>query len=117
MAGLGTNEELGFRLAGTSADTQAATYLADQLRAIGLRNVHLEPVPVDVFEFKSASLAVAGRKIVASTFAGVGPTPPEGLSGQIVYLHDGTAAAYAGLDVNGKIVLVDHALDRYPLTS
>ena len=113
LAGLGTNDDLGFRLAGTSADTQAATYLADQLRAIGLRNVHLEPVPVDVFEFKSASLAVSGRKIVASTFAGVGPTPPEGLSGPIVYLHDGTAADYAGLDVSGRIVLVDHALDRY----
>ena len=68
LAGLGTNDELGFRLAGTSADTQAATYLADQLRAIGLRSVHLEPVPVDVFEFKSASVAAAGRTMVASNF-------------------------------------------------
>ena len=41
----GTNPQLGFSWAGTWADNAKAAYLADQMRAIGLQNVHLEPVP------------------------------------------------------------------------
>ena len=57
----GTNPQWGFFWAGTWADNARARYLADQMRAIGLRNVHLDPVPVDVFTFKSASVT-DGRK-------------------------------------------------------
>ena len=39
-------------------------------------------------------------------FAGVPPTPEEGLTGEIVYVATGTAAEYEGLDVTGKIVLI-----------
>ena len=41
---------------------------------MGLKNVHLEAVPVDVFDFKSASVRVGGQTMVASTFAGIPPT-------------------------------------------
>ncbi len=64
---LGTNPELGFRWAGTSAEQAVSRRVADEMRAMGLRNVRLEPVPVDVFEFEKASLAVADRLMVAST--------------------------------------------------
>jgi Iap family predicted aminopeptidase len=110
IAALGTSP-IGMRWAGTTADTAGAAYIADQLRAAGLKNVHLEPIPVDVFTFKGASVDVGSRHIVASSFCGVRPTPPGGLTGQVVYVHDGTAADYAGLDVKGKLVLADTAFD------
>jgi hypothetical protein len=53
----------------------------------------------------------------ASSFAGVPPTPPEGLTGDLVYLHDGTAADYRAFgrdfDWSDRIVLVDSALDYW----
>jgi len=44
---LGTSP-LGFRFAGSPSDNAVAQYLAQQMRSIGLSNVRLEPVPVDV---------------------------------------------------------------------
>ena len=108
---LGTSSLLGFRWAGTSADNEAAEYLAEQLRTMGLSNVRLEPVPVDVCEFRSASVTVSNRTMIASPFAGVPATPPEGLTGEVVYVHNGTAADYEGVDVKGKLVLVDSAFN------
>ena len=114
LCGLGTNPLLGFRWAGTSADNQAATYLAGRLKAAGLRNVRLEPVPVDVFEFTSASVTVGGRTMIASAFAGVPPTPSRGLTREVVYVGAGSAADYeAAPSVAGKLVLVDFTLDYY----
>jgi Peptidase family M28 len=114
----GTNPQLGFSLAGTRPDNLKALYLAQQLRDLGLRNVHLEAVPVDVFTFKSATVTVGGRTMVASTFAGVTPTSATGLTASIVYAHDGMAADYdalatAGVSVQGKLVLVDADLSEY----
>jgi hypothetical protein len=108
----GTNPQLGFFLAGTWSDNARAVYIADQMRAMGLSNVHLEPVPIDAFTFKSASVAVGHNTMIASTFAGARPTPAKGLKAQVVYAHDGTAAdfealAKAGVDVKGKLVLLD----------
>ena len=114
----GTNAKLGFSLAGTKPDTAKALYLAQQLRAIGLLNVHLEAVPVDVFTFQSATVLVAGHTFVASTFAGVTPTSAKGLTAHIVYAHDGMASDYqtlaaAGVSVKGKLVLVDADLNAF----
>ena len=108
----GTNHRLGFSWAGTWADDAKARWLAGQMRAIGLKNVHLEPVPVDVFDFKSASVTIGHRRMVASTFAGIRPTPRRGLTAQVVYAHEGRAQDFdaldaAGIDVEGKLVLVD----------
>jgi Iap family predicted aminopeptidase len=112
VASLGTNPQLGFRWAGTSADNASARYLAEQMRAVGLTNVRLEPIPVDVFEFKSASVTVGERAMTASSFAGIPPTPSQGVGAQIVYAHDGTkhdfdALQAAGISVKGKLVLID----------
>jgi len=108
---LGTSP-LGFRFAGSPSDNAAAQYLAQQMRSIGLKNVSLEPVPVDVWDFRGASVDVAGRTLTASTFGGVKGTPAEGLSGPVVYAHDGSAAEFDKLgDVHGKIVVVDFMSD------
>lgn len=117
LLGLGTNADWGFRWAGTTADNAAADFIEAELTSAGLSNVRQEAVPVDVFEFTSAGVHVGDRAMPASTFAGVPPTPPEGLTGEVVYLHDGTAADYKafgkGFDWTDKIVLVDSALDYW----
>ena len=108
----GTNPQLGFFQAGTSSDNARARYIARQMRLMGLKNVHLERVPVDAFSFKSASVKVGYNKLIASSFAGAHPTPAKGIRAQVVYAHDGTAAdfdalAAAGVNVKGKLVLLD----------
>jgi len=111
---LGTNPDLGFRWAGTSAERAVGDRVASEMRAMGLSNVRLEPVPVDVFEFEKASLTAAGRLMTASTIAGVPPTPPDGVTAPIVYVKGGTAADFdAAGDVSGKLVLVDMKMSSW----
>ncbi|MGE5741135.1 MAG: M28 family peptidase [Candidatus Aminicenantes bacterium RBG_16_66_30] len=105
---LGTDPELGFRWAGTSAERAVSDRVAGEMKAMGLADVRLEPVPVDVFEFRGASLTVDGRRMTASTVAGVPPTPAGGLTAPVVYVKGGTAADFdAAGDVAGRIVLID----------
>ncbi|HSQ79102.1 MAG TPA: M28 family peptidase, partial [Candidatus Bathyarchaeia archaeon] len=111
---LGTDPALGFRWAGTTAERAASDRVAAEMRAAGLANVRLEPVPVDVFEFEGASLTVGGRVMTASTFAGVPPAPEGGITAPIVYAKGGAAADFdAAGDVAGKIVLLDLRLGSW----
>ena len=111
---LGTNPDLGFRWAGTTAERAAGERVAAEMKAMGLANVRLEPVPVDVFEFEKASLTVGGRTMTASTIAGVPPTPASGVTAPVVYVMGGTAADFdAAGDVAGKIVLVDMKMSSW----
>ena len=111
---LGTDPELGFRWAGTSAESAVSDRVAAEMKAMGLAAVRLETVPVDVFEFEGASLTVGGRRMTASTFAGVPPTPAAGVTGPIVYVRGGTAADFdAAGGVSGKLVLVDLRLSSW----
>jgi Iap family predicted aminopeptidase len=103
---------LGFRFAGSPSDNAAAKYLAAEMRAMGLVNVRLEPVPIDVWDFRGASVTVAGRTMTCSTWGGTRGTPMSGLTGDVVYVHKGSAADFeAAGDVRGKIVLVDFYSD------
>ncbi len=51
---------MGMRTAGDPADDAGAMYIAEQLTAMGLSNVRLEPVPVDEWTFHGASVTVHG---------------------------------------------------------
>jgi Iap family predicted aminopeptidase len=114
---LGTNPDLGFRWAGTSAERAVGDRVAAEMRAMGLSNVRLEPVPVDVFEFEKASVTVGDRVMTASTIAGVPPTPEGGVTAPIVYVKGGTASNFdAAGDVAGKLVLVDAKMSSWWFT-
>src|SRR5512139_1297308 len=113
----GTDPELGFRWAGTTAERGVSDRVAEELRSMGLENVRLEPVPVDVFEFEGASLTVGGRRLTASTFSGVMPTATGGVTAPVAYVKGGTAADFdAAGDVAGKIALVDLKLGSWWVT-
>ena len=104
---LGTNPALGFRWAGTSAEKAVSYRVQREMRAMGLSGVQLEPVPVDVFEYKSSSVRVGGWTIPASAWGGTPPTGPDGITAEVVYVGGGAATDYIGKDVRGKIVLAD----------
>jgi Iap family predicted aminopeptidase len=111
---LGTNPDLGFRWAGTTSERAVGERVAAEMRAMGLSNVRLEPVPVDVFEFEKAGVTVGDRVMIASTIAGVPPTPDGGIMAPVVYVKGGTAADFdAAGDVAGKLVLVDMRMSSW----
>jgi Iap family predicted aminopeptidase len=109
---LGTSP-LGFRLGGTSADDTAARYLASKLRAAGYSKVRLEAVPVDEWAVRGASVTVGKHVLTCSQFAGVPGTGDDGITAEVVYVGNGTAAGYQGVDVAGKIVVVDSSMDSF----
>lgn len=113
LTSLGTDPLLGFRLAGTWAEHQASYYVRDELVAMGLSDVRLEPVPVDAWDFQGATVTVGGRTIVASSFAGV-PGTDGPVTAELVYVGMGTRHDFdAAGDVTGKWVLVDGEFDDW----
>ncbi len=87
--------------------------MADQLRDIGLSDVHLEAVPVDAWDFRGASVTVGDRVLTASSFAGV-PGSDGPITAPLVYVGQGTADEFdAAGDVTGKLVLVDGEFDDW----
>jgi Iap family predicted aminopeptidase len=105
------NTDIGYRWAGSKADNATAKWLAGQMRAMGLSRVRLERVALDAIDYQGSSVTVGTRKMTASTYGGVRGTPFGGITGNIVYVGQGTAADFdAAGDVSGKIAVVDLAL-------
>jgi hypothetical protein len=108
----GTNAQLGFYFAGSWSDNDRARYLAEQMRKMGLKNVHLEPVPVDAYDFTSGTVNLGSKCMTASTFDLEPPTPAAGITAPVVWAHEGKSQdfdtlAKDGVSVKGKIVIID----------
>jgi hypothetical protein len=112
---------MGFRTAGTPEDLKTAMYIVEQMEAMGLDGVGLEPVPIDMWRFKGASLTVTSGggtwSFQAASQGGVPPTPPGGLTGEIVFVGKGLATDYEalaaqGISVEGKLALADWDFDE-----
>ncbi len=99
---------LGTRTAGSDAEHAAADFLVEEMKAIGLQEVEKVGVAVDKWQFNDATLTIGGtdRVIKPHSYA-TASTPAGGLQAEILYLGDGTMYDYEGIDVTGKIVLVD----------
>ena len=100
------NSELGGRTAGSDAEHATADYLAGLMEEIGLSDVEKAAADCDRWQFNGASLTVDGEEYAVYSYA-TASTPVEGLTAEIVYVGDGTMWDYEGLDVTGKIVLID----------
>ena len=100
------NSELGGRNAGSDAEHAAADYLIGLMEEIGLSDVEKAAADCDRWQFNGASLTVDGEEYDVYSYA-TASTPAEGLTAEIVYVGDGTMWDYEGLDVTGKIVLID----------
>lgn len=97
----------GFRVAGTAAERRAAEWIASEMEAIGLRDVSLEPVPVDGWELRDAWVEGAGTRYECASMGGVPGTSRDGVAGELVAVSRGGRHELADVDVAGRIVLLD----------
>ena len=114
LANLGSNEALGFRSAGSTAELAAGDFLYEEFISIGLQNVRKENISIDSWEFKQGELhylneSYVPKKITLSAFAS--NCIHENKQFELVYAGKGTKQDYENLDVADKLVLID--LDQY----
>jgi len=107
--------ELGFRPSGSRAGHRAGDLILEEMRLLGLEDVHKEPFPVYAWDFAGASVELDGcEPMPASSFPPTPGTPSEGLSALMVDAGHGTAADYVGLDVRNRIAFVRFDTERLP---
>jgi Iap family predicted aminopeptidase len=98
---------LGFRVAGTPEERAAVGFVAEELRSAGLEEVVEEPVPVDAWRLTEAYVEAGGHRYECASFGGVPETPPDGITGVLVAAGRTGRRELDGLDVRGRVVLVD----------
>jgi carboxypeptidase Q len=114
-------ENIGPRLSGSIQAVQASQYVADELKKLGLE-VRLEEVKVphwvrgaesaELVEFPGQTPKTV-QKIVVTTLGGSTPTPPEGITAEVLVVHSFDQLTSLGRDkVAGKIVLFDVLFDQ-----
>lgn len=100
------NSKLGGRNAGSDAEHRTAEFIMEKMQEIGLDNVEKTGVDCDKWQFNDASFVVDDKEYKVYTYA-TAETNDEGITAELVYLNKGTMQDYEGLDVKGKIVLID----------
>lgn len=97
------------RLSGSPEARRAAEYLADSMRKYGLETTVYEFDAYVSFPGQCELSVVEPEKkgIEAVVAAQSASTPPEGLTGEVVYVGSGAAQDYEGKDVRGKIALAE----------
>ena len=105
-----SNPDLGYRTSGSAAEIAAGDFLHEEMKRIGLKNVHKDAVVVDTFEFKRADISYKMangniRKFLLSSFQARCLAENEKI--KIVYVNKGRDIDYENIDVEGKYVLID----------
>lgn len=101
------------RLAGTPAYADAATYVEQRLREIGLEQVIVQEFPTAQVQVDRCELVTKGGRTLPLVMArpnGVIPpiTPPEGLTGELVDAGDGSDDQLNQIPVKGHVVVMDY---------
>ncbi|MGX7109577.1 M28 family peptidase [Facklamia miroungae] len=111
LAEFKSNEQLGYRMAGSQAEHEAGQYLAQEMEKIGLSQVTSDAFSVDAWTFEKAEMTFANVKgqEVTAVLAGYQVNfDTQGLKDfPIVYLNKGTASDYQEAEAKGKFVLID----------
>ena len=99
------------RVPGTQGNRDAAAYVQNRFQQIGLTQVRADNYTVTTPVTKAASISVGGQElkvlpvypnqVVAAT------TPPEGISGPLVYVKQGKVSDYNGQKIKGSIAVLD----------
>ncbi len=111
----GMTTEIGPRLAGTEAEARARAWSVTKLKALGFKNVRIEPyqMPVWVRGVETGSiLAPFPQALKLTALGNSGATPVGGLTAQVVVFktYGDLAAAPAG-SLAGKIAYVGNAME------
>lgn len=97
---------MGGRNAGSPAEHAVADYLVDVMTELGLSDVEKLGAKCDLWSHNGSTLKVGDDFYDVYAYA-CSPTPPKGLTAEIIYVGDGTMWDYEDVDARGKIVLVD----------
>ncbi len=101
----------GIRRPGWPATEQVKDYIVRHLESFGFEDVNVEPTTFDLWKEKSWSLTIGTNAEAWQPetffFPYSGPTVPEGVEAELIYVGEPTEENFSAADVNGKIVLVD----------
>ncbi|MES2753368.1 MAG: M20/M25/M40 family metallo-hydrolase [Pseudomonadota bacterium] len=110
----GLTTEIGPRLAGTEAEARARDWAVIKLKALGFKNVRIEPFDMQVWVRGDETAEIVSpfpQKLRLTALGNSGATSAEGLTAPVVYfpsLADLQAAPDGSL--TGKIAFVSHAM-------
>ncbi len=102
------------RLAGTPNGAAAAAYVQQRLEALGVDQVIVQEFPIAQLTVKRcAAVAADGNKtwpLLPMRPCGIVPpvTPPDGITGELVYAGAGSDAELGALNPQNKIVVLDY---------
>ena len=94
------------KLSGTKEEAESLAYIRRVLDGYGYATTALEH-DAYISLPNAARVVVGGQTLIAITHSMSRSSPPEGTTGRVVYLGDGSAADFAGQDVTGCVVLVE----------
>lgn len=102
---------LGDRSTGSAGCDQAAQYILQSFREVGLTNVDVQKFLLPIPEVENAAIEVAGNTLPlypwGPNMVYLSMTPEEGLKGPLVYVRNGALEHFNGRSVDGSIVLMD----------
>lgn len=106
-----TNPLLGYRTAGSWAELETGDMLKAEMEEIGLSDVRKDEITVDSWEFQKAELEFEDEDGITRKFQ-LGAYQTQFVTDgkeemSLVYAGRGTEKDYDGLDVKGKLVLVN----------
>jgi len=95
---------VGDKRAGTAAGAASATYIQDRMNAAGVGNVHLETFRFASFVLRGSAFRAGGRDLAHEVLAysGCGSA-----AAPLVRVGTGEPADYDGIDLSGRIALVE----------
>ncbi|SES36883.1 M28 family peptidase [Psychrobacillus sp. OK032] len=106
-----TNEKLGYRPAGSEAELKTGEKIGEEMKKIGLTEVTKDEFTVDTWEFEKADLTFTdadGKEHLAVLGAYQVNFDTNGEKElEIIYGGKGTEDDLEGLDIEGKLVLID----------
>lgn len=110
VSSFGDDPVMGMRSAGSPAETETANYMAEVMKEIGLQNVTIDKTTLDGWTFKGANVTFTNaegkeQKIDLGGYQTTLQASNE--TCELVYVNQGTEADYEGIDVTGKLVLLD----------
>jgi Zn-dependent M28 family amino/carboxypeptidase len=108
-------DHVGARPSGSPGAARAVQWAVEQMKALGLKNVHTEKVMTPHWIRGDAAAEIVGPDAQKLAVMALGPsvaTPPEGLTAEVVEVHGFDELKALGDVAKGKIVLFHHVMKR-----
>ena len=110
----GLTTEVGQRLAGTEAEARARTWAIARLKALGFRNVHVEPYQMPVWvrgEETAEVIAPFPQRLKLVALGNSGATPGAGITAEVaIFRSYGDLASAPDGSLAGKIAYIGNAM-------